>query len=94
LPQPDVTWGKPPTVDGGHLSYLHKVIDGRHFWFFANSSDTAVNTPICLRGVYSLKRWDPHGGQIEPCPTKQAATDTTVQLRLDPVSSVFLVSEP
>jgi len=92
LPQPDVTWADPPVVRGGHLSYLHKEIDGRHFWFFANSSDTPVKTPVCLRGVYSLKRWDPHTGRIEPCPAKCSAAGTSIQLQLDPVSSVFVVS--
>jgi hypothetical protein len=92
LPRPDVTWVDPPAVRGGHLSYLHKEIDGRHFWFFANSSDTPVSTPVCLRGVYSLERWDPHTGRIEPCRATHSPTGTSFQLQLDPVSSVFLVS--
>ena len=92
LPQPDVTWADPPAVRGGYLSYLHKEIEGRHFWFFANSSDTRVNTPVCLRGNHSLERWDPHTGRIEPCPATSSAVGTTIQLQLDPVSSVFVVS--
>ena len=46
LPRPDVTWVDPPAVRGGHLTYLHTEIDGRHFWFFADSSDTPVSTPV------------------------------------------------
>ena len=85
LPQPDVTWLDPPTVDGGHLTYLHKEIAGRHFWFFANSSDTPVNTSVCLRGDYTLERWDPHTGHIEPHSSATSPPGTTVQLRLNPV---------
>jgi hypothetical protein len=92
LPRPDVAWVDPPAVRGGHLTYLHKEIDGRHFWFFANSSDTPVDTPVRLRDDHSLQRWDPHTGRIEPCPATQAPSGTSVQLQLGPVSSVFLVS--
>ncbi|NQT38946.1 MAG: discoidin domain-containing protein [Planctomycetes bacterium] len=93
LPQPDVTWADPPAVRGGYLSYLHKEIDGRHFWFFANSSDTPVNTRVCLRGNHSLERWNPHTGRIEPCPATSSAAGTAIELQLDPVSSVFVVGK-
>ena len=93
LPEPDVTWDNSPTVQGGHVGYLHKTMDGRQFWFFANSSDTAVNTDIRLRGVHSLQRWDPHTGRIEPCSATTSATSTAVELKLAPVSSVFLVGQ-
>jgi hypothetical protein len=92
LPIPDVAWADPPAVRGGYLSYLHKEIGGRHFWFFANSSDTPVNTTVYLRGDYSLERWDPYTGRIEPCPVKRSAAGTSIQLQLGPVSSVFVVS--
>jgi hypothetical protein len=91
LPQPDVAWADPPVVHGGNLSYLHKEIGGRHFWFFANSSDTPVATPVCLRGAYSLQRWDPHTGRIEPCPATTSPAGAAFQLQLQPVSSVFVV---
>ena len=92
LPRPDVAWDNPPTVQGGHLSYLHKEIDGRQFWFFANSSDTPVDTTVTLHGKHVLQRWDPHTGRIEPCPITPADAGTAVRLQLAPVSSVFLVS--
>lgn len=94
LSQPDVTWLDPPVVEGGHLSYLHKEIAGRQFWFFANSSDTPVDASIRLRGVHVLERWDPHTGQIAPQPATRSPADTTVQLELAPVTSIFLVSAP
>jgi hypothetical protein len=92
LPQPDVRWKDPPAVVGGHVSYLHKEIDGRHVWFFTNSSDTPVDTIVDLRGSYSLERWDPHTGRIEPWPATVSQDRTTVRLQLAPVTSVFFVS--
>ena len=92
MPNPDVKWNKPPTVQGGHLCYLHKVIDGHDFWFFTNSSDTPVDTSVCLRGVHVLERWDPHTGQIETQRMTTSDKSTCVQLRLAPVTSVFLVN--
>ena len=94
LPQPDVAWQDPPTVSGGHVSYLHKELEGRHVWFFANSSDTPVDTRVALRGVFALERWDPHTGHIEPCPAAASQDRTIVRLQLAPVTSVLLVSVP
>ena len=74
------------------MSYLHKEIDGRHVWFFANSSDTPVDTTVDLRGTYSLERWDPHTGRIEPCPATTSSDRTTIHLQLAPITSVFVVS--
>ena len=74
------------------MSYLHKEIDGRHVWFFTNSSDTPVDTIVDLRGSHALERWDPHTGRIEPCPATTSENRTTVQLQLAPVTSVFFVS--
>ena len=94
LPLGDVTWQEPPVVVGGHVSYLHKVIDGRHVWFFTNSSDTPVSTTVELRGEYVLERWDPHTGHIAACPATASAGRTSIPLELAPVTSVFLVSGP
>jgi hypothetical protein len=93
LPQPDVAWPDPPTVRGGNLSCLHKEIEDRQFWFFANSSDTPVDTTVSLRGDVALERWDPHTGRIEPQAVARVAGRVIVPLRLPPVSSVFFVSQ-
>lgn len=94
LPDPDIAWRNPPAVTGGHVTYLHKQIDGRDVWFVANSSDTPLDTTIVLRGVHRLERWDPHTGRIEPCQAATSEGHTTVHLQLAPVNSVFLVSVP
>lgn len=40
------------------------------FHLFANSSDTAVSTPVRLRGNWRLERWDPHAGKITSQPRR------------------------
>ncbi|HNQ88689.1 MAG TPA: glycosyl hydrolase [Verrucomicrobiota bacterium] len=92
LPSPDVSWPEPPRVRGGHLTYLHKHIAGREFFFFANSSDTPVKTPVLLRGRLRLERWDPHTGRIAPQPSELEDNASRLILDLPPVSSVFLVT--
>ena len=93
LPSPDVGWPEPPRVKGGHLTYLHKHIAGREFFFFANSSDTPVKTPVLLRGRLRLERWDPHTGRIALQPADLDGNASRVTLELPPVSSVFYVGE-
>jgi hypothetical protein len=95
LPVPDVAWPSPPKVAGGNLSYIHKVIDGRDFYFFGNSSETAVDTRVKLRGVSSSELWDPHTGQIGPAEYSRQEADgrevCSVRIKLPAVRSVFVV---
>ena len=95
---PDVRIEKDLTVAKGNFSYIHKVIDGRQLFFFANSSETEVDSPVHLRGRWQLERWNPHTGEIatQPStPTTVSGQDvTTTSLRLAPVHSVFLVERP
>lgn len=96
VPVPDVQVMEDVEVSGGNFSYIHKVMEGRHIYFFANSSDTPVDVPVRMRGRLALERWDPHTGEISACEATiatEAACDTTrIRLRLAPVRSVFLVS--
>jgi hypothetical protein len=59
----DVRFDPSPTVTGGNLTYLHKVDGDRQIYFFANSSQTLVETQVCLRGRLDLELWNPHDGQ-------------------------------
>jgi hypothetical protein len=93
LPAPDVTWLNPPIVKGGNLTCLHKEIDGREFYFFANSSDTAISTPVLLRGKQRLERWDPHTGGITTQLTEVEGNSTRLLLELPSVTSVFVVGQ-
>ena len=93
VPSPDVAWVNPPLVKGGNLTYLHKEIGGREFYFFANSSDSVVSTPVRLRGAWRLERWDPHTGRILPQPAQVQGGATALLLELPPVTSVFIVGQ-
>lgn len=85
---------KPGEAYDGALTYIHKVKDGRDIYFFANSSDRAVNTAVVLRGSKALSIWDPHTGQTGPAEYSRAGAVTKVKLALPPVSSRFYVQEP
>ena len=81
----------------GALTYLHKVKDGRDIYFFANSTDKAVDTKVALRGDKKLAIWNPHTGERQNAEATKTESDgqavTTVHLVLPPVSSTFFVQE-
>ena len=83
-------------LSGGNLSYIHKVIDGADVYFFANSSDTAVDSQVRIRGKHKFELWDPHTGEIRAAEYSHGAINgrdvTRVRLALPPVKSVFLVA--
>jgi hypothetical protein len=95
---PDVAWKAPGKVEGGKLSYLHKVIEGRDVYFFANSGDQAVATNVRLRGSFAAEIWDPHTGSIVKLKTRRIADRghdvAEFALSLPPVHSVFIVARP
>ncbi len=79
------------------LRYLHKVINYRNVFYFANVGGNAVNSSVSLRGKYSLEKWDPHIGSISELNSvinQNQGKDTYItsfQLKLKPYSSCFLV---
>jgi hypothetical protein len=91
----DVQWETDPQVAGGNLSYIHKVVDGTDVYFFANSSDTAVDTHVRIRGKHALEFWDPHTGEIRKAEYTQLSVNgqevTRVRLVLPRVKSIFIV---
>lgn len=97
LPAPDVVWEDPPRVTGGNLSYIHKWAEGRDVYFFANSSQTPVTTPIRLQAQGPVELWDPHTGRTEPLETTvvedRGKKYIPIQLALPPVRSVFIMTD-
>ncbi|MCX6561125.1 MAG: glycosyl hydrolase [Candidatus Aminicenantes bacterium] len=96
---PDVAWQAPAEAKGGNLSYLHKVIEGRDVYFFANSSDEKAETTVRLRGRFAtMEIWDPHTGRVERLKSRRAVDRgrdvTEFSLALPPVHSVFIVARP
>ena len=99
LPIADVAFENPPAASsgGGMLSYLHKVKDGAHLYYFANSSNDRVDTWVRLRGKQTLQWGDPHTGAMTPADcvhtTEKGQELTRARLHLDPVKSVFLTGQ-
>ncbi len=82
----------PVTTRGGHLTYIHKVVENRNVYFFANSADNAVNTTVTLRGEFDeLELWDPMTGEKSKLETSVKDGVTSFTLSLDKVTSVFVV---
>ena len=95
----DVKIGNVSALSGGHLSYIHKVLDNKHIYFFANSSNNAVNTTVTLRGALEKPMlWNPVDGTKKDAEyeitTIDGQTVTNVTLKLTAVESVFIVETP
>ncbi|MGI6270063.1 MAG: glycosyl hydrolase [Candidatus Howiella sp.] len=85
-------------LQNGVLTYTHKVREGHDLFFFANTSDTALETTVELRGEYDdLWLWNPHTGKREKAQAEQMDTETgtvtRISLSLGAVESVFLVNQ-
>lgn len=95
----DVSFSPNPDLktDFGKFNYIHKIKDGKHIYFFTNSSDKEIETEVILRGVYKLKRWNPHTGEITTLESTfksdSQLNNTKCKLKLGAVSSVFFVEE-
>jgi hypothetical protein len=90
LPDGDVVLEEAIAVSGGNLSYIHKNVDGREVYFFANSSQTPVDCHVRLRGRPALEEWNPHTGAIRTA----TAAGAVLHLALPPVESRFFVLAP
>ena len=79
----------------GALTYIHKLKHGRDVYFFANSTDEAVETTVTLRGRKVLTVWDPHTGESRPAESssgdEHGQVTTAFRLVLPPAGSLFYV---
>ena len=87
---------KAPDYDGA-LTYLHKVKNGKDIYFFANSTDRAVDTKVVLRGKKALGSWNPQTGEPQQAELTTGEANgqpiTTVHLVLPPVTAMFYVQD-
>lgn len=100
VPAPDVIFTDTPKITSklGYFSYLHKIHKDKDIYFFANSSDEAIDTEVLLRGKLKLKRWDPHTGEIAAINDLSKVvingeTYTKCKLNLKGVQSVFFLNQ-
>ena len=93
----DVRFENDISVSGGNLSYLHKKLNGKDIFFFANSSETTVDVTVVLNGDHKLQLWNPHNGHMTHLTTVRVVSagnkSTKAQLKLEPETSVFWVEE-
>ena len=81
------------------LQYIHKVVDGRDIYYFANTGKNRINATIKLRGKIHLEEWEPHTGDIRTLKTRRANSDhpgpalTRADLNLRPYHSVFWIGK-
>lgn len=86
---------KPVETSGGDFTYIHKVLENRDIYYFANSSDGRVNAEITVRQEMEKPMlWDPHTGtRVEPDSVSTADGKTTLTFSVEGVHSYFLVDE-
>ncbi|MDR3095263.1 MAG: hypothetical protein LBU62_11585 [Bacteroidales bacterium] len=73
---------------------VHKILNGKNLWFFANPELTAKTVAVELSGKYDLEVWNPHTGTVkQEIKTVRKNGKTSFQLSLDGVQSVFVVEK-
>jgi len=82
-----------------NIRYIHKVIDDRHIFYFANTGGTHIETQVVLGGSMNLECWDPHNGGSQRIMTERHNDNipdlsfTRVKLNLKPYHSCFWVED-
>ncbi|KJF41735.1 glycosyl hydrolase [Draconibacterium sediminis] len=95
----DVSFSPNPDLktDFGKFNYIHKIKDGKHIYFFTNSSDKEIDIDVVVRGKHKLRNWNPHTGEITRLESSFKSDShlnyTRCNLKLGAVSSVFFVEE-
>jgi hypothetical protein len=99
-PTSDVQFVSNPSLktNMGKFSYIHKVKDSKNIFYFANSSNEQINTPILLRGKLIPEIWNPHTAKLIKNTDykyieKNGVIYTQLKLELQPVKSVFIISK-
>lgn len=74
------------------LNYIHKVVDGKHVYYFGNIDDTMTTTRIVLgRNIRHAMLMNPHTGTSSKAKMTHSGGRTELELTLLPSESVFLV---
>ena len=76
------------------LRNIHKIVNEKNIWFFANPTSRSVRTEIVFGRKIKLGAWNPHNGEIRHnCPIYSNKGQTIVDITLQPYTSIFLVEE-
>ena len=81
------------------IQYIHKVVDDRNVYFFANKGKSNIMTEVTLRGKIPVEEWDPHSGEIRKAGISYSenkasgSNSTNVKINLKPYDSIFLIEK-
>lgn len=64
---PDVQICSPEAELVGYIRYVHREIDGKHVFFFANTSDAEVPAELSLEATGNVEMWNPETGTVSQC---------------------------
>lgn len=79
---------------GTPLRNIHKLVNGKNLWFFANPTPHAVTAEATLEHEMKLGAWNPHNGEIQhDYPVRNNNGRTTLDITLRPYTSIFFVEE-
>jgi hypothetical protein len=72
---------------------IHKVKDGKNFYFFGNPTDHDLTATISFKAndICRPELWDPHTGKIEAIPFEMHSGRAVITLPLEAVRSRFVV---
>ena len=85
----NIDYGK---LNGGTLTYIHKVKGGKDIYFISNSSDSKINTWVSIRNELDVEIWNPHTGEISKSKQEKLNCVSKIWVELDSAKSIFIVS--
>lgn len=82
---------------GYELNYIHKVIKGKHVYYFANLKDNPYCAEVVVQGKIEPLLLDPHTGKYSEVKYQHSQTNevekTLIQLPIKGTSSIFIIEK-
>ena len=76
------------------LRNVHKQLNDKNLWFFANPEAKHKNVTVEIAGEYRLEAWNPHTGETNiKLTTTQKSGKTGFNISLDACQSLFIVEK-
>lgn len=83
--------------DGQDLNYIHKEVEGKQVYYFANLKDIPYNAEVTLKGTIHPVLLNPHTGENAAVSfrhhTSNGVETTRIQLPIQAYSSVFIIDK-
>lgn len=83
--------------DGQELNYIHKEVEGKQVYYFANLKDIPYNAEVTLKGTIHPVLLNPHTGENAAVSfrhhTSNGVETTRIQLPIQAYSSVFIIDK-